>query len=202
MSAGQHMERAHFLRILPLVMCSFVFVPTLHAQAQKTASESAAKTGVFEKNILKVPVNTGVSGEATSAASPPTYAPSSAPALRSLRGKLFMTDTERAAIASARSRNSNNVASPVSPPANAEANSEDDDIAASTPKRLATTNGFLKRDDGSVIVWVNGQRRTLGKGNPNAAMSPSLIGGSPRVQLKPSSPLSSSSANAAVADGK
>lgn len=119
------------------------------------------------------------------ASSPPAAAPTTIAPLP-LTGKLLMSDAERAQLNRAR-RSAVTVRAPRADTDIAEVKEqhENESSAGTIPKpRRAITNGFVKRADGTMVVWLNGRPRDVSSAASASAVTPASISEAANVAIK------------------
>jgi hypothetical protein len=151
-------------RVLSLSLtCACAITCVVHAQQAPSETRPLARSFSPSPDLPVLSETTGQIKTTPSKASEVQPTPSPTP----LRGRLFMSDAER--IARERERRTGKLAlvpAPVTAPIASEpSEGEQPETTAKvrTPRR-AVTNGFVKRDDGQVLVWVNGRAQPLRKG--------------------------------------
>jgi hypothetical protein len=151
-------------RVLSLSLtCACAITCVVHAQQAPSETQLLVRSFSPSPDLPVLSETTGQIKTTPSKASEVQPTPSPTP----LRGRLFMSDAER--IARERERRTGKLAivpAPVtSPIANEPSEGEQPETTAKVrTSRRAITNGFVKRDDGQVLVWVNGRAQPLRKG--------------------------------------
>ncbi len=95
--------------------------------------------------------------------------------MQPLSGKLFFTSDERAKLE--RARKTGIVETNPEP-------SDETEPTADAPPKKSIINGFVKRTDGSTVVWIDGVPRTLDRTQRTSPLAASMVGNASRVELK------------------